>query len=107
MAAQGDVLLLELPNGRRRPAVVVSSNWFNGSREELVVAAITSHLPDTPDRDDVPLSAADLSLPSDGLVKAGRLLTIQNAQIAKPLGKLPDKALHAVLERVSEVLGLL
>jgi len=107
MASQGDVVLLAIPNGHRRPAVVVSSNWFNSSRDELVLAAVTSQMPAKLERDDVLVSAADLSLPGDALVKAGRLLTVQSSQVNKSLGKLPDAALHSVLERVSEVLGLL
>jgi len=107
VGSQGEVLLVTLPNGRRRPAVVVSSNWFNGSRDELVVAAVTSRRPAQPDRDDVPLLATEAGLPADATLKAGKLITIQQSQVGKSLGKLPDKTLHVVLERVSEMLGLL
>lgn len=107
--AQGDVVLLSL-GPRRRPAVVVSSNWFNARREECVVAAITAHLPDEAERDEVRLTEADAAqagLPGPAMVMTGKLLTAPRSSIAKPLGRLPDKTLHSVLERLSEVLGLL
>ena len=103
---QGEVVLVTLADGKRRPAVVVSSNWFN-NRGELVVAAATSQPSASGDRDEIALSASDLGLPSPAVVLAGKLITIQESQVAKTLAKLPDKSLHAVLERLSEVLGLL
>ena len=55
----------------------------------------------------MPLLATEAGLPADATLKAGKLITIQQSQVGKSLGKLPDKTLHVVLERVSEMLGLL
>lgn len=106
---QGDVVLLAV-GGNRRPAVVVSSNWYNSRRDECVVAGITAQVPDELERDQVRLTEADANqagLPGAAIVVAGKVFAVPRASIAKPLGRLPDKSLHAVLERLSEVLGLL
>ncbi|HLY66095.1 MAG TPA: type II toxin-antitoxin system PemK/MazF family toxin [Chloroflexota bacterium] len=112
---QGDVVLVRFPFTdyrvlKKRPAVVVSADWFNQDRDDYLLAAVTSQIPMELARDDFRLSQGDLDaagLPRESLVKSGKIMALQKSMIDRTLGRLPDKTLHSVLERVSEVLGLL
>ena len=54
---QGDIVLVSLPftdltSSKRRPALIISPDSFNAAGEDLVLAAITSHM--TPVRSNSP-----------------------------------------------------
>ena len=113
--SQGDVVLTPFPFSspkatKRRPAVVISSNWFNASRDERILLSVTSHIPEELERDEVLIPdehLTDAGLPRRSLVKVAKMASVNAAVIDRRLGRLPDKTLQAVLERLSEVLGLL
>lgn len=94
---RGDVVLLPFPftdltTTKQRPAVVLSHKEFNESHDDVVVAAITSRIPDRPTPEDVSLTrndahAAHLLKPS--VVKTAKILTIDQKLIHKKLGRLP------------------
>ncbi len=110
---QGDVVLVSFPftdlsAKKQRPAVVVSANWFNRSRADCVLAAITSQIPSALDRDQMLLSAADLKsagLPKASLVRLGKIVTIHQALIQKRLGQIPAATFITILDGVREVLS--
>jgi|SRR5690348_7306280 mRNA-degrading endonuclease toxin of MazEF toxin-antitoxin module len=113
--SQGEVVLTPFPitspkSTKRRPAVVISSNWFNANRDDRLLLGVTSHIPDELERDEVLIPdehLSDAGLPRRSLVKVAKIASVNAAVIDRGLGRLPDKTLHAVLERLSEVLGLL
>src|SRR6266481_4693678 len=50
---RGDIVLVPFPftdlsSSKRRPALVVSPDWFNSSNQDLVLVAITSQIGDDP-----------------------------------------------------------
>ena len=50
---QGDIVLVSFPftdlsSSKRRPALVLSPDSFNAAGEDLVLAAVTSHITDDP-----------------------------------------------------------
>src|SRR5437879_13452645 len=50
---RGDIVLVAFPftdlsSSKRRPALVVSPNWFNTSNQHLLLVAITSQIGDDP-----------------------------------------------------------
>jgi mRNA interferase MazF len=110
---QGDVVLVPFPftdlsARKQRPAVVISANWFNQSRADCVLVAITSQIPAALDRDQILLPASDLQLaglPKPSLVRLGKIVTIQQALIHKQLGQLPAATFTAILGGVREVLS--
>ena len=62
---QGDIVLVPFPftdlsATKQRPAIILSPKRLNNLRSDLVVAAITSQIPDTLSDDEVLLSDADL-----------------------------------------------
>ncbi len=111
--SQGDVVLVPFPftdlsAAKQRPAVVISADWFNRSRRDCVLAAITSQIPVTIARDEILLAIHDLQgagLPKSSLVRCGKVITIQQTLIRKRLGILPPAAVRTVLTGVRSVLS--
>jgi mRNA interferase MazF len=110
---QGDIVLVPFPftdlsAAKQRPAVVVSADWFNRSRADCILAAITSQIPATLARDEMLLAARDLQsagLPKSSLVRCGKVVSIQQALIRKRLGVLPPATLRVVLNGVRSILS--
>src|SRR5438309_175437 len=75
---RGDIVLVPFPftdltDVRQRPGVIVSADWFNEQRPDIVVAAVTSQVPATLDDDQILISDEDLTstgLPRTSIVRA-------------------------------------
>ena len=110
--SQGDVVLLPFPftdlsTTKRRPAVIVSADWFNRLRSDYVFVAITSQVPSNPSRDELSLDQSDLvsaGLPKPFIVKLGKIVTVQQTLIVKPLGKILPTTLTKILDGVRAVM---
>lgn len=106
----GDVVLVPFPftdqtSGKRRPAVVVSSNGYNQARPDVVLMAITGHLPPHSRIGEVVISdwkAAALLKPST--VKP-ILTTIEKSLIIRTLGQLSQRDLTAIQDALKTILG--
>jgi len=108
--SRGDVVLVgfifsDETGGKRRPAVIVSSDAYHKSRQEVIIAAITSrtekvlvgdHLIDN-------WQGAGLLFPS---VATGILRTIKRAMIARKLGTMPRPDMQAIEGKLRDALGL-
>lgn len=109
---RGQVVLVPFPftdsDGRKkRPALVVSADWYNESRDVCILTAITSSVREL-DRYDTELLIKGNELLSAGLlkesmVKAGLLFTMDHERIVKPLGRLSGAMVGRVLEQVLRV----
>ena len=105
---QGDIVLVPFPftdlsATKQRPAIVLSPKRLNNLRSDLVVAAITSQIPDTLSDDEVLLSDADLraaGLPKRSIVKLGKIFTIHQGLIRNKLGCIPQSTLDEVLKKL-------
>ncbi len=81
---QGDVILIPFPftdfsTFKQRPGVIISSNEFNLTHQDVIIAAITSHIPEQITQSDYLLDAVDLGLsglPKISLVKLGKIVTL-------------------------------
>jgi mRNA interferase MazF len=108
---QGDVILVPFPftdltTVKQRPALVLSADWFNTSRDDCVVAAITSQIPSQLQPDEYRLSASDLvaaGLPKPSLVRLGKLFTVSKSLFRKRLGTLPKVTMVVVLKQMEQV----
>jgi len=108
---QGDVILVSSPftdltTVKQRPALVHSADWFNASRSDCVVAAITSQIPSHLPPDEYRLSSSELlagGLPKPSLVRLGKLFTISQALLRKRLGTLPEATMGAILRQMEQV----
>jgi mRNA interferase MazF len=109
----GDVLLIPFPftdfsTLKQRPCIVLSSSEFNRTHQDVIVAAITSHLPATPANDEYRLSPSEqrsCGLPKGSMVKLGKIVTIDRRLVRRSLGHLPGASLHRVLAGVRSIFG--
>lgn len=109
---QGDVVLVPFPFTdltavKQRPASVISPERLNKVRDDLLVAAITSQIPDALGEDELLLSDADLrasGLPKRSIVKAGKIFTIHQGLIRKNLGQIPQATLGQFLQKLRQSL---
>ena len=100
---RGDIVLVsfpftELTSSKRRPALILSPDSFNAAGEDLVLAAITSHITDDPHA--VLIRGGDFAegwLPKTSLVKTTKLFTMHSSLVAKRISALR-------IERMEEVL---
>jgi len=108
---QGDVILVPFPftdltTVKQRPTLVLSADWFNASRDDCVVAAITSQIPSDLQPDEYQLSTSDLlagGLPKPSLVRLGKLFTMSKSLLRKRLGTLPEATMVVVLKQMEQV----
>ena len=107
---RGDVVLVSFvfsdESGKKlRPAAVISSAAYNRSRQEIVVAAITSNVRrrlfgDHPLTD---WKAAGLLFPS---VVTGIVRTIKQTMIDRKVGNMPRPEMVAIDVKLRQSLGL-
>ncbi len=102
MVAQGEIWLLETPNQKRRPVLVVSRNSAIGVLDGIVVAPVTSTIRDIPtcigigasegiDHDSVAAFDGLTVVPKSVLTrKLGALGVIGRLQICEALAAMAD-----------------
>jgi mRNA interferase MazF len=107
---RGDVLLVEMPftdgpGGKKRPAVVLSTEAFNAAGTKIIVAAITSNLT-------APFRPGDTTVgdwQAAGLLKPsavrGYLGMADQRHIERSLGKMTDADFTQVEQGVATILG--
>lgn len=108
--SRGDVVLVTFvfadeKGTKRRPGLIVSSDEYHRSRQEAILAAITSNV-DRLLAGDYAIAAwreAGLLYPS---VVTGIIRTIKHDMIAARMGALPGSELHAVEDKLREILAL-
>ena len=80
----GEVVLIPFPftdfsTLKQRPCIVISSTVFNRAHQDVIVAAITSHLPRKAGKHEYRLNPAEqraCGLPKPSLIKLGKIVTI-------------------------------
>lgn len=110
----GDVVLIAFPftdfsTLKQRPCVVISSGEFNAIHNDVIVAAITSHVPEKLESDEYLLSEAEqkaCGLPKASMIRIGKIVTIDARLIRKSLGKLPDDSYNLVLSKFQQIFKL-
>ncbi len=107
---QGEVVLVRFvfsdeTGAKRRPAIVISAGDYHRSRQEVIIAAITSNVDRLLIGDHliVGWQEAGLLFPS---VATGIIRTIKQAMIERRLGIMPAVDMKAVQEKLRQVLGL-
>lgn len=108
--SQGDVVLVPFPFTdltaiKQRPALVISPERLNQVRPDIVVAAITSQIPDVLSDDEVLLPDVELQdsgLPKRSIVRLGKIFTIHKGLIRKKLGQISQSTLKTSLQKLTE-----
>ena len=108
---QGDVVLVPFPftdlsTTKQRPALVVSSDALNTTREDVIVVAITSQIPTNLASDELSIPASDLKscgLPKASIVRLGKVVTLHQQLIVKAIGTMPAGSLAAALAKFRQL----
>lgn len=113
---RGAVVLVPFPftdlsRQKARPAVVLSPQAFNARSADLIVAAISSQIPATPSDIELVIERDTSGFASTGLrvssvIRAGKIVTLEQSLIYRAIGQLTDQQLHELDERVPRALGL-
>ncbi len=93
--------------GFRRPVVIVSSNEFNDSRINTVLAAVITsnlHLADAPDN--ILLQKKSSKLAKDSVINVSQIITIDKIFLTEKIAKLNAQHLNALDAGLGLVLGL-
>ena len=101
---QGDIVLVSFPftdltSSKRCPALIISPDSFNAAGQDLVLAAITSHITDDPNA--IQLSGAYFAqgeLPK----KSIKLFTMHASLVVKKVCTLKREKTEGVLRSVRE-----
>jgi len=109
----GEVILIPFPftdlsTFKQRPALIISSQNFNRRQGDIIIAAITSHIPQKPSSYDYLLLKTDqhmAGLPKSSLVKLGKIVTIDQRLIRKRLGCISEKTAEEIFERIKSIIG--
>lgn len=110
---RGDVVLVPFPftdltTTKRRPALVISANWYNTERKDCILLPITSTRHSELGWDEVLLKGTDArsaGLLYDSVVKAGVVFTIHQYRIVKTMGRLAAARVKEAFERLIEALS--
>jgi|SRR2546430_2662723 len=108
---RGDVVLVPFPftdlsSAKQRPALVVSADSLNSTRDDLLVAGITSQIPPTLAADEFLISANDMKatgLPKKSIVRLSKLVSLHRQLIVKRIGTLPPEPLGQLLARLRQL----
>ena len=108
--SRGDVVLVKFvfadeKGARQRPGLIVSTDRYHRGRQETILAAITSNVGRllVGDYQIKAWRKAGLLYPS---VVTGIVRTIKHEMIAGKMGELPASELHAVEDKLREILAL-
>ena len=108
---QGDVVLVPFPfvdndGEKKRPALIISANWYNSANVTYVMAAITSSIPVTLARDQYHIRGRDVEdagLTKDSIVRCGTLFTIDRGRVHRKLGAPSRGTFDQILQLVYSV----
>lgn len=104
---RGDVVLIVFPfiqdfsKSKNRPAVVIQNDVGNAYGDNLILASITSQVPEQ----DYPVHyrvyagspiAKEAGLEKDSVVKAETIITIPKAHVLEKLGHFPPEAMAEI-----------
>ena len=109
----GEVVLVPFPftdltTTKNRPAIVVSSDWYNAEKKDVILSAITSQITSPIPRDEYPLTPIDLQLSGllkTSTIKIGKIVTIDKRLIRQRLGKISDESLDIVEKKLINLFG--
>lgn len=109
--SRGDIALVPFPftdltSTKQRPAIVISPDRLNTTRNDVVLLAITSQVTQVVPEDEWHLTTSDL--PGTGflkpsVIKLGKVVTIHRALVRKKIGTLPTPLLVQILAQVQHL----
>lgn len=109
---QGDIVLIpfqfpsDLKRGepKPRPALVISSDWYNDFRKNVVLHPLTSRIPSRLSDDEYLLSQEDLRyarLYKTSIILLGIIMTVDKDSILSRMGRLPLKTVEKIIHKLT------
>jgi mRNA interferase MazF len=98
----------DLSDARRRPALVISPDWYNKSFDDVVVLAITSRVPKRIGRLEIGIAQRDIdsgALPKPSVVKVSKIFTCHSTLVIKEVCRLKEEKTNQVLFALWRFLG--
>ena len=110
---QGAVVLVPIPftdqtSSKKRPAIVISANWYNRLRADVILAPITSTVRKPIDREEVLIQGSDFrraGLYKESVVKCGSIIVVRQKLILRQLGAVPIGLIKQIHKKVTDVLS--
>ena len=111
MYKQRDIVLIPVPftdlsTRKRRPVVILSNDEYNGNREDIVVAAITSYISD--DRYSIHITESDFeeeTLPRPSMIRADKIYTLNQYIVHKRFDSLKKDVFEELLKKIRTLFG--
>ncbi len=108
---RGDVILVPFPftdfrTSKQRPALVISAESFNSTRNDVLVAAITPQIPSSLASDEFLIPQNDLAacgLPKPSIIRLNKLVALHQQLVIKRLGAIPQGTLGHVLAQLRQL----
>lgn len=110
---QGDIVLVPVPftdhtTTKKRPALLISANWYNNNRPDVILVPITSAVRTPLDREEFLIRGTDFQragLYKESVIKCGLLFAIYQELIIRRLGTLPIGTITQIHAKVNDVLS--
>lgn len=107
---RGDVVLVPFPftdltTVKQRPALIISADAFNSTRDVFVLVAITSQVPAKLATDECAIPLAELAgcgLPKPSILRLNKVVALHQRLVIKRIGSLPGSTLEVVIRRFKE-----
>ncbi len=113
---RGEIVLVPFPftdlsRQKARPAIVVSPDSFNRRSPDVILAAISSQVPETPDEFELVIEQGYPDFGGTGLrvasvIKSSKLVTLKKSLIYTKLGKLTDLVMQELDSRLIQAVGV-
>lgn len=113
---RGEIVLVPFPftdlsQQKARPAIVVSPDSFNRRSPDVILAAISSQVPKTPDEFELVIVQSHPDFGRTGLrvasvIKSSKLVTLKKSLIYTKLGKLTDLIMQELDSRLIQAVGV-
>jgi len=97
----------DLTGTKQRPALVISPDIFNSTRDDVLIAAITSQVPVNLKADEFLIPSVEMAvagLPKPSIVKVLKLVSIHQGLIVRQIGRLPEPTVAKILNQIRNLL---
>lgn len=109
MYEQGSLVLVPFPftdlsSLKKRPAVVISPDWFNKKQKDIILMAVTASISRHIDKKlEILISRRDLSsgtIPKKSMVKISKIFTCHKGIVVKKIAMIKKEKLNEILEKL-------
>ena len=112
---KGDIVVVKFPfvlkeeaqQQKGRPALVISNDKVKKRYKDIILAAITSHIPTTIMEAEIILDPGDVTgLLKRSLLRLDFIMTIPEELISRKIGELPEELMSEVEKRLRIIFGI-